>query len=186
MSWVKVSSRHFGWDFSYKELRIWGDKWDSRTFNVSGNIAIGLNVVNVVCNLKFTCKVNNVLHWFFTDVFHWVCLDKWSRSLPANTAPAGYTCPTCQECIFPQDKLVSPVADALRKILSDVNWARPGLGLPLLEERVERKPHFSDIPAGPRPAPEGESMTSLGGMTDGRPMGLTIKKDTLIQVRDHS
>ena len=118
----------------------------------------------------------------FTDVFHWVCLDKWARSLPANTAPAGYTCPTCQECIFPHDKLVSPVADALRKILSDVNWARPGLGLPLLEERVERKPHFSDIPSGPRPAPEGESMTSLGGMTDGRPMGLNVKKDTLIQV----
>jgi hypothetical protein len=119
-------------------------------------------------------------------VFHWVCLDKWARSLPANTAPAGYTCPTCQECIFPAETLASPVADSLRKILSEVNWARAGLGLPLLEERVERKPHFSDVPNGPRPAPEGESLTTQGGLTDGRPMGLAVKKDTLIQVKQGS
>jgi hypothetical protein len=48
------------------------------------------------------------------DVFHWVCLDKWARSLPSNTAPAGYTCPSCQECIFSPEKLQSPVADALK------------------------------------------------------------------------
>ena len=134
-------------------------------------------------------NVFNLLHWrfdekcetkSFLDLFHWVCLDKWARSMPANTAPAGYTCPTCQECVFPSDKLVSPVADALRKVLADVNWARAGLGLPLLEERSERKPHFSDVPSGPRPAPEGESMSGAM-MSDGR-VGMAAKKDTLIQV----
>jgi hypothetical protein len=64
-----------------------------------------------------------------------------------------------------------------------VNWARPGLGLPLLEDRVERKPHFSDVPSGPRPAPEGESMT-LGALSDGRPAPnlSVVKNETHIQV----
>jgi len=99
-------------------------------------------------------------------VFHWVCLDKYARSLPNDTAPAGYTCPICNECIFPLDNLVSPVADALRGLLSDVNWARAGLGLPLLEERREKKPEFS-IPSGPRLPPEGESVNSNSTLKDG-------------------
>ena len=54
---------------------------------------------------------------------------------------------------------MSPVADALRHLLKDVNWARAGLGMPLLEERVEKRPEFSapSPPQGPRPAPEGEN-----------------------------
>ena len=83
---------------------------------------------------------------------HWACLDSYARSLPASTAPAGFLCPVCSESIFPPDNLVSPVADARRKTMSEVNWARAGLGLKLLEERVERRPgglfnrHFRDIP----------------------------------------
>lgn len=86
-------------------------------------------------------------------VFHWVCLDKYARGMPSDTAPAGYTCPACNECIFPPDNLVSPVADQLRKLLSDVNWARAGLGMALLEDHSERKPEFN---IGPRPTPEGQ------------------------------
>lgn len=65
-------------------------------------------------------------------MFHWACLDKYARELPATTAPAGYTCPTCKDRIFPDSKLVSPVADVLREKLAGVNWARAGLGLPLV------------------------------------------------------
>ena len=80
----------------------------------------------------------------------------------------GYTCPTCNECIFPSENLVSPVADALRGLLSNVNWARPGMGLPLLEERNEQKPEFSFIPTGPRLPPEGESVvTPISSHKDG-------------------
>uniref|UniRef100_A0A0B6ZJZ7 RING-type domain-containing protein n=1 Tax=Arion vulgaris TaxID=1028688 RepID=A0A0B6ZJZ7_9EUPU len=68
------------------------------------------------------------------DVFHWTCLDQFARQHPAQTAPAGYTCPLCSTCIFPQANLASPVADALRALLVQVNWARAGLGLPLIEE----------------------------------------------------
>ena len=92
-------------------------------------------------------------------LYHWVCLDHHCRSLPAATAPAGYTCPVCSAAIFPPDNLVSPVADQLRKVLQDVNWARAGLGLPLLEETAERKPGV--VPAGPRPTPEGEDMDPI-------------------------
>ena len=58
------------------------------------------------------------------------------------------------------------MADALRGLLSDVNWARAGLGLPLLEERREKIPSFS-VPSGPRPPPEGQSMTSNSPLKDG-------------------
>ncbi|XP_012272340.1 zinc finger protein-like 1 homolog [Orussus abietinus] len=73
-------------------------------------------------------------------VYHWVCIDNYARNLPATTAPAGYVCPSCQTCIFPQSNLVSPVADVLREKLAGVNWARAGLGLPLLSEDREQKP----------------------------------------------
>eukprot|EP00095_Tigriopus_kingsejongensis_P000476 maker-scaffold1054_size66621-snap-gene-0.13 protein:Tk00476 transcript:maker-scaffold1054_size66621-snap-gene-0.13-mRNA-1 annotation:"zinc finger 1" len=88
-------------------------------------------------------------------VFHWVCLDKYAREMPQDTAPAGYTCPTCQDCIFPAPNLESPVADALRSVLKDVNWARAGLGLALLEAHIEKRPEFN-VPEGPRPTPEGQ------------------------------
>jgi len=93
-------------------------------------------------------------------LFHWVCLERHCRALPPSTAPAGYTCPCCSSPIFPPDNLVSPVADKLRQILQDVNWARAGLGLPLLQEREERKPDA--VPSGPRPTPEGEDEPKPG------------------------
>jgi len=89
-------------------------------------------------------------------LYHWVCLEQHCRSLPPSTAPAGYTCPACSSPIFPPDNLVSPVADQLRRHLQDVNWARAGLGLPLLDDSAERKPGV--VPTGPRPTPEGEDV----------------------------
>ncbi|RUS78667.1 hypothetical protein EGW08_013555 [Elysia chlorotica] len=65
------------------------------------------------------------------DVFHWRCLSHYFQQMPAQTAPAGYVCPLCSTCIFPQSNLVSPVADSLRSFLQQANWARAGLGLPL-------------------------------------------------------
>ena len=35
-------------------------------------------------------------------------------------------------CVFPPNNLVSPVAEALKKKLINVNWARTGLDLPLV------------------------------------------------------
>lgn len=66
-------------------------------------------------------------------VYHWVCLDRLARELPTTTAPAGYTCPSCKTSLFPAPNLVSPVADVLREKLAGVNWARAGLGLPLVK-----------------------------------------------------
>lgn len=91
-------------------------------------------------------------------VFHWHCLDKYARDMPSDTAPAGYTCPKCQDCLFPPSNALSPVADALKALLKDVNWARAGLGMPLLEG--ERRPAASTSPVGPRPNPEGENDTT--------------------------
>ncbi|CAN9501638.1 unnamed protein product [Ophioblennius macclurei] len=70
------------------------------------------------------------------DVFHWSCLNDLAARLPLHTAPAGYQCPTCQGPVFPPSNMANPVADVLKEQLSSVNWARAGLGLPLIEEPV--------------------------------------------------
>ncbi|XP_072573766.1 zinc finger protein-like 1 [Paramormyrops kingsleyae] len=78
------------------------------------------------------------------DVFHWSCLNELAARLPLHTAPAGYQCPSCNGPVFPPSNLANPVADVLRERLSSVNWARAGLGLPLIEERSsaqENAPH---------------------------------------------
>lgn len=73
-------------------------------------------------------------------VYHWACLDQFAHQLPPTTAPAGYMCPSCKVGLFPAHNLVSPVADVLREKLAGINWARAGLGLPLLSEDHEQKP----------------------------------------------
>jgi len=101
-----------------------------------------------------------------------------------TTAPAGYACPVCQDCVFPAENIVSPVADELRSVLKEVNWARAGLGMPLLPSTLPKPQHLFSTPSppppissnfdaappsgrgkaetppptGPRPAPEGESV----------------------------
>ncbi|CAG9565579.1 unnamed protein product [Danaus chrysippus] len=72
-------------------------------------------------------------------VFHWECAETRFRALPRTTAPAGYQCPSCATPVFPPSNLVSPVADVLREKLAGVNWARAGLGLPLLSEDQDMK-----------------------------------------------
>lgn len=66
------------------------------------------------------------------DIFHWGCLDQYAREFPPTTAPAGYRCPACKSGIFPPNNLIGPVVNVLREKLSGVNWARNGLGLPLV------------------------------------------------------
>ncbi|XP_033217588.1 zinc finger protein-like 1 homolog [Belonocnema kinseyi] len=96
---------------------------------------------NPICGL---CSENlsdgDCIRLICYHVYHWACLDKYARNLPATTAPAGYTCSTCHSRIFPETNLVSPVADVLREKLAGVNWARAGLGLPLLSEEREQRP----------------------------------------------
>ena len=71
-----------------------------------------------------------------SDLFHWSCLNDLAARLPLYTAPAGYQCPTCQGPVFPPPNLASPIADTLREQLSSVNWARAGLGLPLVRRQI--------------------------------------------------
>ncbi|KAM4547116.1 zinc finger protein-like 1 [Fundulus diaphanus] len=85
-----------------------------------------------LCNNPLTAQ--DTVRLICYDVFHWACLNNLACRLPLHTAPAGYQCPACQGPVFPPSNLASPVADVLREQLSSVNWARAGLGLPLIEE----------------------------------------------------
>ncbi|XP_053824152.1 zinc finger protein-like 1 isoform X1 [Vidua chalybeata] len=83
------------------------------------------------------------------DVFHWPCLAGWARALPPRTAPAGHRCPQCGGPLFPPPNLQGPVAEALRARLRTAPWARPGLGLPLIEDSEEPpEPETSPEPDG--------------------------------------
>ncbi|RWS24878.1 zinc finger protein-like 1 [Leptotrombidium deliense] len=67
-------------------------------------------------------------------LFHWSCLNKYASDMPSNTAPAGYTCPDCHKPIFPPSSAANtPISLNLRKLLSTAEWARVGLGLPIVD-----------------------------------------------------
>ncbi|XP_034033677.1 zinc finger protein-like 1 [Thalassophryne amazonica] len=87
-----------------------------------------------LCNSPLTA--HDTVRLVCYDVFHWSCLNSLASRLPQHTAPAGYQCPTCQGPVFPPSNLASPVVDVLKEQLSSVNWARAGLGLPLIEEPI--------------------------------------------------
>ncbi|KAG5885958.1 hypothetical protein JTB14_018412 [Gonioctena quinquepunctata] len=99
--------------------------------------------LNVGDSIRLTCY----------HVFHWSCLDHFSRQLPPTTAPRGYTCPSCKSPLFPAANLISPVADVLKEKLAGVNWARAGLGLPLLSEEREVKAQVNHVSHPPRVTP---------------------------------
>lgn len=89
---------------------------------------------NPICILcKNLLKDEDTVRLACYDVFHWRCINKYASELPANTAPAGYQCPKCKECIFPPSNIVSPVVDVLRNKLESVEWSRAGLGQSLLK-----------------------------------------------------
>ncbi|XP_051820628.1 zinc finger protein-like 1 [Antechinus flavipes] len=85
-----------------------------------------------LCNTLLSTRETTRLVCY--DLFHWSCLNERAAQLPRNTAPAGYQCPSCSGPIFPPANLAGPVATALREKLATVNWARAGLGLPLIDE----------------------------------------------------
>ena len=95
--------------------------------------------VRLICFREF--KTLAFCHSFVTqlfsnhlpDIYHLSCLNTFANGLPPNTAPAGYTCPTCHKPIFPATASNSPVANNLRQILAEENWARIGLGMPLIQ-----------------------------------------------------
>lgn len=91
-----------------------------------------------LCNIPLATRETTRLVCY--DLFHWACLNERAAQLPQNTAPAGYQCPSCSGPIFPPTNLAGPVASALREKLATVNWARAGLGLPLIDEVVSPEP----------------------------------------------
>lgn len=93
----------------------------------------------------------NVVRLLCYDVFHEACLDKFYRKLPPNTAPAGYKCQMCESNLFPAPNQAGKVIDQLKECLSKYNWARIGLGMPLIEESEIIEVPESDLPEDEMP-----------------------------------
>lgn len=77
------------------------------------------------------------------DLFHKKCLDQRQRELPQTTSAAGHKCPKCDDIIFPNPKLVSPVADQLRVWLASVSWGRNEIAAFSEEKEFIPKPSTS-------------------------------------------
>ena len=61
-------------------------------------------------------------------LFHWRCFNRYAQDHPANTSPAGYTCPDCNCSVFPPLASNSPLCLQLRNLLANAEWAKEGLG----------------------------------------------------------
>ncbi|VDN23105.1 unnamed protein product [Gongylonema pulchrum] len=110
-----------------------------------------------LCAAPFECKETVRLKY----LFHWECLDAWARRLPANTAPAGYKCQQCQDCIFPAPNQTSPTIERLRSMLQQANWARAGLGLSLLPEPLDHLHSPTSFTSSTTTAPFSEQQTCM-------------------------
>jgi hypothetical protein len=107
------------------------------------------------------------------DVFHWDCLAKHFAALPAHTAPAGYTCPTCESRAIPTDSMSGPVVDAVRQAFSDTAWGRSPPVLPQNPARVTAKhgrlrPHPQPTPASIWALPPIMCLPTLDSITAAR------------------
>lgn len=90
-----------------------------------------LNLANEEC-LRLLCY----------HIFHLSCLNKYGESFPPTTAPAGFTCPDCRSCIFPSSNSPSPIFGLIKKRLASADWARAGLGLPVLNATTHHSTTF--------------------------------------------
>lgn len=99
------------------------------------------------------------------DVLHLECLNNYASQLPPNTAPAGYVCPICTMPIFSftPGSTKSPVGSQLEKTLADYPWAREGIGLGLMDSKVQTNADNSSNSNGilPSSGSHGQSGTSL-------------------------
>eukprot|EP01120_Amphizonella_sp_Union-15-10_P014418 TRINITY_DN6979_c0_g1_i2.p1 TRINITY_DN6979_c0_g1~~TRINITY_DN6979_c0_g1_i2.p1 ORF type:complete len:329 (+),score=34.87 TRINITY_DN6979_c0_g1_i2:120-1106(+) len=67
----------------------------------------------------------NVIRLTCIDIFHLSCLDAYGASLPANTALAGFSCPTCRKPMVPsreEDRTYTELAKDVLAKLQKFDW----------------------------------------------------------------
>uniref|UniRef100_UPI00398EAE29 zinc finger protein-like 1 isoform X1 n=1 Tax=Pristiophorus japonicus TaxID=55135 RepID=UPI00398EAE29 len=149
-----------------------------------------------LCNVPLASK--DTVRLVCYDLFHWSCLNEMAAQLPRNTAPAGYQCPSCKGPIFPPANMASPVAGILKEKLSTVNWARAGLGLPLIEEmeplQDQESLDASDYtdwssfsgPSSNGPSAQPQTYPSSGGFGPLQDYGKDLKGGGVVVTEGHS
>ena len=71
-----------------------------------------------------TLEEGDVIRLTCFDLCHVTCLSYYGLAKSSGAALSDYQCPKCQEGVIPPDRLVSPVAEALRHVLSQFTWSR--------------------------------------------------------------
>jgi len=132
-----------------------------------------------VCGVcKGEVDANNMVRFLCLDMFHPECIDVYASSLPANTAMAGYTCPTCDKPILPAPGNTSVLALEIRKAFAHSPWAARVMGTPdeenvdlsspaetpKIQQQSQENPHSSLPPSSPSFHPS-LSLPSIPSMT---------------------
>ncbi|KAI7690109.1 Zinc finger protein-like 1, partial [Sarcoptes scabiei] len=78
-----------------------------------------------ICSMNFNMESGCVRLCCY-HLFHLNCLNSYANRMPANTAPAGYTCPICSKPIFSINPK-SPVGKSLENAIRSFDWAMEGL-----------------------------------------------------------
>mmetsp|Transcript_4972 Transcript_4972/g.12369 ORF Transcript_4972/g.12369 Transcript_4972/m.12369 type:complete len:290 (-) Transcript_4972:126-995(-) len=68
-------------------------------------------------------QANDALRLSCLELAHPSCIDTLALSLPANTAQAGYTCPSCSKPLVPPPSDLSPLAETVRSHIRKSAWA---------------------------------------------------------------
>lgn len=110
--------------------------WPTRSVSDSSVIVSLVSLLSSVC-LTTCCG---------TDIFHWRCFNRYAQDHPANTSASGYACPDCNTSVFPPLGSTTPVALQLKNLLSNAEWAKPGLGESFSDRRAVSFSSLSDIP----------------------------------------
>ncbi|XP_065065109.1 zinc finger protein-like 1 homolog [Rhopilema esculentum] len=87
------------------------------------------------------------------DVFHWDCINRQALKASEDSKSPEITCSVCKANLIPSEKLVSPVADAVRKKLATVAWGRKKLGLPTMAPAKPTPKFTQDLAKEEVPSP---------------------------------
>ena len=118
----------------------------------------------------------DVMRLMCMHLVHVACLDEYGQRLPANTALAGFGCPTCARPIMPESTSMTKLAISVRERLELSPWAQKLKSfnasstskptLTLGDQVVVNVPHGGSaaVGGGARTAP-GAGVAAVGGGT---------------------
>ncbi len=75
-----------------------------------------------LCTQELVSSHHDTVRLTCLHLFHSRCLSAYGESLPGNTAPAGFGCPSCGKSIAPASGAQGRLVDTLRMVVGGMPW----------------------------------------------------------------